>query len=161
MIRPYQPADLQALTAICNHYIRTSTATFEVDEITPADFNRRLGECVSTIFVAQDPDTGAIQGYAYAHPWKSRPCYWPTLELTVYLHPDCTGRGLGRQLITALLDAIRAEGHYRVALACITASNASSVALFTSLGFTQASYFANVGEKFGQPLSVIDLTLAL
>lgn len=161
MIRPYQPDDLAALTAICNYYIRTSTATFEVDEITLVDFEQRLAECVAPILVVQDPDSGLIQGYAYAHPWKSRPCYWPTLELTVYLHPDCRGRGLGRCLISRLIQALREQQRYRVLLACITASNTSSVRLFSSLGFSQASYFENVGEKFGTPLSVVDLTLAL
>lgn len=151
IIRDYEPRDLAAVLQICNHYILTSTATFEVTPLTPEEMARRMeGAMVCET-------DGNVAGYAYVHPWKERPCYWPTVEITIYLHPEATGKGLGRELVTALLHRTKAKE----VIACITADNKPSIRLFESLGFRQVSYFRGVGEKFGQTLDVTDLQLSL
>lgn len=158
MIRDFRLTDLQAVTEICNYYIRTSTATFELQEVSTGQMARRFSPQLPGLVVEVD---GNVAGYGYVHPWKERAAYAPTLELTIYLAPECCGRGIGRQLVNGLVERTRALGCYRSIIACITANNESSLRLFKSLGFVQASYFRSVGEKFGQLLDVIDLQLLL
>ena len=43
-----------------------------------------------------------VVGYCYAHPWKERAAYRYTLETTVYLSPERTGKGIGKQLMVKL-----------------------------------------------------------
>lgn len=151
MIREYQAADLEEVLQICNHYILTSTATFEVTPLTAEQMAGRMhGAMVCEI-------DGKVEGYSYVHPWKERPCYWPTVEITIYLSPDATGKGIGRELVSAVLSRTKA----REVIACITADNEASIRLFESLGFERVSYFRGVGEKFGQILDVVDLQLHL
>ena len=62
--------------------------------------------------------------------------------------------------IQHVIDECRSLG-YRVLIACITAENTGSLEFHKSLGFTQVSFFHNVGEKFGRLLDVIDMELQL
>lgn len=158
MIREISESDIRAITDICNYYIRTSTATFELEEITPEEMARRLRPGFPALVAEEE---GRVAGYAYVHPWKERAAYWPTLELTVYLHPDFCGQGLGRELVEHLIERTRLLGRFRSVIACITADNEPSIALFKSLGFSQVSMFPEVGMKFGKLLSVVDLILPL
>ena len=158
MIRDFTPADLQAVTDICNHYIRTSTATFELEEVTPEAMASRFRPGFPALVLEVG---GEVGGYAYVHPWKERAAYWPTLELTVYLRPDCCAKGYGRRLVSQLIERTRALGRFHSVIACITADNEPSIGLFKSLGFKQVSMFPEVGMKFGRLLSVVDLILPL
>lgn len=158
MIREFCLDDLQAVTDICNYYIRTSTATFELEEVLPAQMARRFVDGLPGLVAVED---GQIAGYAYVHPWKERAAYAPTLELTVYLAPEFCGRGLGEQLVSEVIERTRRLGRYRSVIACITANNERSIRLFRSLGFEQVSFFRSVGEKFGRMLDVVDLQLLL
>lgn len=158
------PTDIEEITSVCNYYIRTSTATFEIDEISTAEMADRLTavtEAGLPALVSVDRETGLLTGYAYVHPWKARAAYSPTLEATVYLAPGHTGKGLGRELTASLLDRTRATGRYRSVIACITADNAPSIALVKSMGFSQVSHFRNVGTKFGKTLDVVDFQFML
>lgn len=150
--------DLQSVTDICNFYIRTSTATFELEDVTPEQMARRFAPALPGLVAVED---GRVVGYAYVHPWKERAAYAPTLELTVYLAPDFCGRGLGEQLVSEVIERTRRLGRFRSVIACITADNERSISLFRSLGFTQVSLFRSVGEKFGRMLDVVDLQLLL
>lgn len=162
IIREFRNEDLAEVLEICNYYIETSTATFELSPLTINEMSSRFDGIRSRfpILVAED-DNGLVAGYAYVHPWKERPAYWPTLELTVYLRTDATGNGLGRLLVGQLIERTRTLNHYSSIIACITADNFRSINLFHSLGFKDVSYFKQVGMKFGQMLDVVDLQLIL
>ena len=164
MIRDMIPSDVDEITSVCNYYIRTSTATFEIDEHSPEEMGQRLKEIKDAglpVLVSVDEQSGRLSGYAYVHPWKARAAYSPTLEATVYLAPGHTGKGLGRELTTALLKRTRSLGKYKSAIACITANNAPSIALVKSMGFEQVSHFKSVGSKFGKTLDVVDFQIML
>ncbi|KAL8679022.1 MAG: hypothetical protein Q9224_007069, partial [Gallowayella concinna] len=56
----------------------------------------------------QTSEESNVLGYAYALPYRPhRPAYAPTVELTVMLSPTATDRGLGPQLLSALLQDLR------------------------------------------------------
>lgn len=158
MIREFCVEDLQAVTDICNYYIRTSTATFELEEVLPEQMARRFAPGLPGLVAVED---GRVAGYAYVHPWKERAAYAPTLELTVYLAPESCGHGIGEQLVSEVIERTRRQGRFRSIIACITADNERSIRLFRSLGFEQVSLFRSVGEKFGRLLDVVDLQLLL
>ena len=45
-----------------------------------------------------------VVGYCYARPWKERAAYNKTLETTVYLSPRYQGKGIGRLLMSKLIE---------------------------------------------------------
>jgi len=153
VLRDARPSDLAAIRAIFNHWIEHSTASFRVvpdsEEQTRAWFEGRSP--AHPALVAEE--NGEIVGWASLSPHKPTGGYRHTVELSVYLHPDALGRGLGRVLVGELLERAREAGHHAV-LGGVCTEQAASMRLHEALGFTQVAHFREVGFKFGRWLDV-------
>jgi phosphinothricin acetyltransferase len=161
MIRKVADSDIPDITNICNYYILNSTAVFDEVPVREEDMLRSMNEIVSAGYpYLVWEENGAVLGYCYAHKWKSKAAYRFTLETTVYLAPDATGKGIGTKLIHRLADECRAIGTHSL-IACITDENEGSLRLHRRLGFKDVSKFGEVGLKFGRWLGIIDLQLIL
>ena len=156
MIRKVRIQDAAEIVAIYNRYIVDSTITFETEPVSVDEMRNRIHDIASCFPYFVYEDQGRVIGYAYVHQWKERAAYARTLETTIYLSPDALHSGIG----TTLMHECRSLG-YKVLIACITAENTGSLEFHKSLGFTQVSFFHNVGEKFGRLLDVIDMEFQL
>lgn len=153
-VRAATLADAPAIAAIYAPYVTGSTISFEE---TPPD-DREMAARLQAVLDAGLPylvatQHGKVIGYCYANRWRQRPAYRGTVESSVYLHAEATGRGVGARLMRALFDALRAQGMHTV-VACIALPNPASVALHERLGMQQVAQFREVGDKFGQRLDV-------
>lgn len=147
-IRPADAADAAAIAAIYAPIVSDTVISFELDPPASGEIAQRISagcERFPWLVLTRDADT---LGYAYAGAFRARPAYQWTAETTVYTHPDARRIGVGRALVTALLDCLRAQGFAR-AVAGVTLPNAGSVALHERAGFTPVGVFAKVGFKFG------------
>jgi L-amino acid N-acyltransferase YncA len=153
-IRATMPADAEVLARIYNHYITATVVTFEETPITTTDMGTRLAETSSQElpWLVAQADAG-VQGYAYASRWKGRCAYRHSVEVTVYIEHEATGRGLGTQLYAALFGEL-ARGDCHVAIGGITLPNGASVALHEKVGMRKVAHFSEVGYKFGRWLDV-------
>jgi phosphinothricin acetyltransferase len=98
---------------------------------------------------------GRVVGYTYASSYRPRLGYRFTVENSVYVDADYQGRGLGRQLLTGLIQAC-SQRPYRQMVAVIGDSqNQASVALHRSMGFVQVGLLPNIGYKFGRWLDSV------
>jgi len=154
MLRAATSADAAAIAAIYNHYILHTIVTFEEEAVSDAEMAQRITE----VLAAGRPwlvweENGRILGYAYACSWKSRCSYRFSLETTVYLDKDATGRGLGTKLYTALIDALRPTKIHAL-IGGVALPNAGSVALHEKLGFVKIGHFKEVGWKLDQWIDV-------
>ena len=120
IIRPVGPSDHEAILTIYNHYVTDTVISFETSPLTLEEMSRRIDTISSSYpyFVCENHD-GSIAGYCYAHQWKERAAYSKTLETTIYLSPDHTGSGIGKELMETLIEACRAAG-FETLIACIT-----------------------------------------
>ena len=161
MIRPIRIEDAAAVAAIYNHYIEHSTATFDTEPLSDRQMLSRLEAIVGRRpgYVSLS-EAGEFQGYAYAHPWKEKAAYRYTLETTIYLAPRFVGQGIGRALLSHLVEGCRREG-YRSLIACITQGNVASEVLHRKMGVRPVSRFVQVGTKFGRWIDVADYQLLL
>lgn len=153
MIRDAKPADAAAIAAIYNHYIAKTVVTFEEVEVTAEEMRRRRRLVAEKFPWLVVEEAGSVVGYAYASPWHARAAYRHSVETTVYLAPDATGRGLGRPLYEALLDRLPPLGVH-AAIGGIALPNPASVALHERLGFAKAAHYREVGHKFGRWIDV-------
>lgn len=160
MIRPVTPNDAEAIAAIYNEYVLRTTISFEEKALSCDDMRRRITAIAADYPYLVYEEQGEVAGYCYVHAWKERPVYRHTAETTIYLSPAHTGKGIGRQLMQALVEACRQQGLHTL-IACITADNTTSRRLHERLGFRQASHFSQVGFKFGQWLDVVDYELVI
>lgn len=162
-IRPVQDSNLPAIRDIYNHYVRTSTVTFDEEETDLAVWEHKrelLAETGLPFLVATDVD-GAVLGFAYAQHWRAKSAYRFSAENTIYLRPDAAGRGLGKALLEALLEAsVQAGLHELIAVIEPTAAGAS-IALHRRYGFVDAGHLKGVGVKFGRTLDVLFLQKSL
>ncbi len=154
MIRPIETHDIEAITAIYNHYIEQTVITFEEQAVSCAEMASRVQEITSAAlpwWVACEQDR--VVGFAYASKWKGRCAYRFSVEATVYLAPDAVGRGHGKALYQHLFSLLR-EKSYHTVMGGIALPNAASVALHESLGFQQVAHFKEVGYKFNRWIDV-------
>ncbi len=82
------------------------------------------------------------------------PGYQHTVEHTIHVHEDYSGRGLGRLLLEALIDRARASGVH-VMVAAVDGANADSIAFHERLGFTTVARMPEVGRKFDRWLELV------
>ncbi|MGH2829213.1 MAG: GNAT family N-acetyltransferase [Actinomycetota bacterium] len=151
-IRPAADADLPPLTALYNHYVRTSPATFDVDEFTVESRREWFGHYAPAgrhrLLVAVDED-GGIAGYATSSRYRPKAAYESSVETSVYVAHSATGQGVGTALYTALFDALAGLDVHR-AFAGVTLPNDASVALHHRFGFRRVALFTEQGRKFGR-----------
>lgn len=160
IFRPFQLTDVPDIADIYNDYILHSTATFDTELVTPDEMQQRMLSIAGSFpFIVCEWD-GKTIAYCYAHPWKEKAAYGQTLETTVYVASAFTGQGIGRQLMTRLIDQCRTQG-YHALIACITSGNEDSEKLHQKLGFRKVSQFEQVGRKFDRWLGVTDYELLL
>jgi phosphinothricin acetyltransferase len=157
LVRPCAPADVPAIAAIYGHAVRHSTATFELDPPEEAEMARRRLALVEGGFpyLVAEGQGGRVLGYAYAGPYRLRPAYRSTVEDSVYVAPDARGRGVGRALLAALVEACEALD-FRLMVAVIgDAESRGSIGLHAALGFTRVGAFEPVGYKHGRWLATV------
>jgi L-amino acid N-acyltransferase YncA len=153
MLRICTPPDAAQICEIYNHYVRETVVTFEESPVPEADMAQRISDVTARLpWLVWEAD-GAIIGYAYAAPWKARAAYRHSVESSVYLAPQATGRGLGSQLYAALIAELRQRGLHCV-IGGAALPNPASVSLHEKLGFRKVAQFPQVGFKFGRWVDV-------
>ncbi len=151
-------ADAEAINAIYNHYVRSSTATFQVEDETTEEraeeLRTRAAHHPMTLLEAE----GEVVGWGALSPFKSRCAYRETVELTAYVRHDSHRRGYGRIIVHDLIGRTRSLGlHAIVAVSC--EESVGMIGLLKSLGFVEAGRLRQVGRKFDRRLDVIYLQL--
>ncbi|MEU6817112.1 N-acetyltransferase family protein [Streptomyces sp. NPDC046860] len=152
-VRPGTEADLDALTALYNHYVRETAITFDTAPLTPTERRPWLlshpEDGPHRLLVATEADSRRVLGYATSGPHRPKAAYAPSVETSVYLAPDATGRGVGTLLYAALFAALADEDVHR-AFAGIAQPNEASIRLHEGFGFRHLGTFGEVGRKFGR-----------
>lgn len=154
-IRLARDEDVEAIRAIYNEAVANLTATMDVEPRGPQEqavwMSLHDGNPYPA-FVAEDIKSN-IAGYASLSPYNRKPGYRTTAEVSVYIHCDYRGRGVGRLLLERLIDEAGPHGFYAL-VALITADNAASLRLHERCGFENIGTLRRVGRKFDRWVDV-------
>ena len=153
-VRSARAEDALQVSEIYNHYIQTSTITFEEEPVSAAEMAARILEIQSLSYpwlVATAAND--VLGYAYAGKWKARAAYKHSSEITVYVRPGQERSGVGSALYQQLLPALKASG-VRAAIGGVALPNDASVRLHEKFGFEKCAHFREVGFKFNRWIDV-------
>jgi len=154
IIRPACTADAKRICTIYNHYIATTTISFEEAPVSAEDIAQRIaGVDAASLPWLVMLEGDKLIGYAYATKWRVRAAYRFAVESSVYLDKDEAGKGAGRLLYQALLDELRQRDLHLV-IGGIAQPNEASVRLHERLGFEKVAHFKEVGLKFGRWIDV-------
>lgn len=162
ILRDALPADIPGITLIYNDAVAHSTAIWNETLVDTANRLAWLADRQRAgypVLVATDAADEVI-GYASFGDWRAWDGYRHTVEHSVYIRADQRGKGLGEQLMRALIERAGALGKH-VMVAGIEAGNRGSIALHEKLGFEQVGHLREVGAKFGTWLDLVFLQLKL
>ncbi|WP_338729453.1 arsinothricin resistance N-acetyltransferase ArsN1 family B [Haladaptatus sp. DJG-WS-42] len=149
-IRLATPDDAPGIRAIYAPMVRETTVSFETEPPTEAELRDRIEETLPRRpWLVCEGDDGSILGYAYAGAHNYREAYQWTVNVSVYIHEDVRGQGLGRRLYEALFAVLRLQG-FVSAFAIITVPNEPSVALHEAFGFERVGVITEAGYKHGR-----------
>ena len=146
--------DAPAVAAIYAPYCLDSRISFEEAAPSAEEMARRIsGERPGLYpWLVAEAD-GAVLGYAASGAFRTRPAYRWSVETGLYLASEAKGRGIGRALLTSLLELLKGQG-FVTAIGAIALPNAASVALHEKLGFEKVGAYRGTGFKHGQWLDV-------
>jgi L-amino acid N-acyltransferase YncA len=162
-VRAATAADIGAIAAIYRPAVLQGTASFELEPPDEAEMLRRFTAVTAAdypYFVALG-EGGRVVGYAYVSAYRTRPAYRFTVEDSVYIAPEVQGRGVGRELLKALIAASTAQGHRLMVAVIGDSRNLASIALHRSLGFKFCGTMHSIGYKFGRWLDTVIMELPL
>lgn len=142
--------DLPRISAIYNHAVEHSLATFDLEPPDREYWRQRLdGQHPGDHLIVAVDAADDVVGYAYSWSFRPRPAYELTRETSIYLDNSVRGRGIGRLLYPALLQTMAVSGVH-TAIAAVALPNPASERLHVACGFTKVGEFKEVGNKFDQ-----------
>jgi phosphinothricin acetyltransferase len=156
VIRPSADTDIPSITAIYAHAVTHGTASFELTPPSEAEMMSRRAAILEGGYphlVAES--SSEILGYAYAGAYRTRPAYRSTVEDSIYVSPAAQGQGVGRALLSALIEECE-KRDFRLMVAVIGDEDShGSIGLHRGLGFEPVGVLKGIGYKHGRWLSTV------
>jgi phosphinothricin acetyltransferase len=103
---------------------------------------------------------GEILGFGALSEYKDRSGYRSTVENSVYVRRDVARRGIGKQLLSHLIETATISGFHSI-IARIEAQSVASRGLHQSCGFELVGIEKQVARKFGKWLDVAVMQCSL
>lgn len=152
-IREAGEQDAAAIAAIYNQGIEDRGATFETEPRSAEDLVERLSQQERfPLLVMSERDV--VVGWAGLTAYRPRACYAGIAEFSIYLDRRARGRGLGRALLTALVEAARDRGYWKL-VSRIFPANTGSRALCRACGFREVGIYEKHGRLDGAWCDVV------
>lgn len=147
-IRTYTEADCPAILAIINEAILTSTALYDYHPRTLeqqiAIFEDKISKGFP-IIVAEE--NNQVIGFGYYSEFRVREAYKFTVEHSVYADKNYIGKGIGKLLLTELIQLAKAQKLHTM-IGVIDSENINSITFHEKFGFEKAGYIKESGYKF-------------
>lgn len=162
MIREAGEEDMAQIAEIYAHHVMKGLASFEETAPSVEEMLGRMRavRAAGLPYLVLEIEARVV-GYCYATPYRARSAYRFSVEDSVYVREGFGGRGIGRQLLAALLDYCGA-GPWKQVIAVIGDSgNHASIGLHQALGFRVVGTLESVGFKFGRWVDSVLMQRAL
>lgn len=161
-VRAATLSDVPAIRSVYAREVLEGVASFELEAPSELDMAGRLSTVQShglPYLVAVSGE--ALAGFAYATPYRPRGAYQGTVEESVYVAVEHQRRGVGRALLSALIQACADRGRRQMVGVITDPGRNGSAALHAALSFREVGVLRGVGEKFGETLDTLIVQRAL
>jgi L-amino acid N-acyltransferase YncA len=152
-IRKAALADLGAITEIYNEAILKTIATFDTEPKTDAEQKSWFDHHGPKYPILVAEEANLIVGWASLSQWSDRCAYSDTAEASLYVREEYQGKGIGRKLAEAIIEAGRKAGLHTL-IARIASENKVSIHLSESVGYQHIGVMKECGRKFGRLLDI-------
>jgi L-amino acid N-acyltransferase YncA len=154
IIAPVSKEDGNAIIDIFNHYVENSFAAYPEDRVPYEFFDHFLNMTEGYPFLVARGGEGNVLGFALLRPHSPMPAFSRTAEITCFIAPEHTGKGMGKAMQESLLAGAREKGITSI-LAGISSLNSASLAFHKKSGFQECGRFQKIGRKWGQDFDVV------
>lgn len=148
-ISPISNEDCKSIMDIFNHYVENSFAAYPETKLPYEAFDMffQVGQGYPSAKV--EDKNGRVIGFGLLRAHNPMPTFAKTAEITYFIHPDHTGKGVGTKLLNYLEIEGMKKGITNI-LANISSLNLRSIDFHKKNGFIECGRFKNVGSKKGQ-----------
>ena len=153
VIRPAEIRDLQSVLEIYNEAVLNTVATFDTEARSMPQQRAWFEHHDERHPVLVAEEGGEVLGWASLSVWSDRRAYDDTAEISLYVRHDRRGRGIGKALLAAVVEAGRSRRLHTI-IARIAGGNEISIHLHRSAGFIPIGVMREVGLKFGKRIDV-------
>jgi len=153
-ISPISNEDRESIIDIFNHYVENSFAAYPENKLPYQAFDMFVQMSNGFPTGSIKDQKGKIVGFGMLRTHNPMPTFSQTAEVTYFIHPDYTGKGLGRMLLGYLEEDALEKGITNI-LANISSLNPRSVKFHQKNGFIECGRFKKVGKKKGQEFDTV------
>lgn len=142
-------ADLPAIVDIYNSTVASREVTADTEPVTVESRHHWFAEHTPDarpLWVVEEQ--GQILGWLSYSNFYGRPAYSGTAELSIYIHEQARGKGLGRYLLTEAI-AFAPQIKVHTLLGFIFDHNVPSLKLFEAFGFERWAHLPRVATLDG------------
>nr|WP_294513578.1 GNAT family N-acetyltransferase [uncultured Rhodopila sp.] len=161
-IRNATEADVPDMQAIYAHHVLHGTGTFEEEPPSVEEMAARFHKIIDqgSVWLVASDATGVL-GFGYYGPFRDRSAYRFTVEDSIYVREDVRGQGVGKALVTRLIELATVQGARQMIAVIGDSDNVGSIGVHASLGFNRVGTMRAVGIKFGRWIDVVTMQRAL
>ena len=145
---PLQATDRDAVIGIFNYYIQNTFAAYPDQPVPKEFFSMFLDISKHYPSVIARDTAGTVAGFGLLRPHNPMPSFRHTAEITCFIRPDLTGKGLGSRILGLLESEGKKQGISTI-LASISSLNEGSIRFHAHHGFSECGRFIKVGQKKG------------
>lgn len=148
-LQPLTAAHWPPVKTIYEQGITTGNATFQTEAPTWGECDR--GHLAHSRLVAVDAGgrpSNQVLGWAALSPVSGRCVYGGVAEVSIYVAGAARGRGVGRQLLAALVTESEANGLWTLQ-ASIFPENTTSISIHLGAGFREVGRRERIGQLHG------------
>ncbi len=139
---------------IYNHFARQGFAAYPEEAVGYAVFDRFLDIAKGYPSAVARTADGRVVGFGFLHAFLPADTFHRTAEVTYFILPEHTRKGIGEKMLDAFMDEARKIGVDNL-LANVSSRNEASLEFHRKHGFVECGRFAQVGRKFGQDFDVV------
>lgn len=153
ILREVENSDAETVTEIFNFFVENSFAAYPEEKM-KSDFYERLKKMASGYPFYIIERKNKVIGFGLLRPFYHTDTFRRSAEITYFILPEYTNKGLGKQF----LDILEKEGKERgidTILANISSKNEQSLNFHLKYGFKECGRFIKVGKKFNEDFDVV------
>ena len=143
-----------AVIDLFNHYVRNSFAAYPDEEVGYEFFDLLRTMCHEHGALVAENDTGEVVGFALLRPYHPASTFKHTAEVSYFILPSHTHKGLGRRILDRIVEIARSKD-INCLVASVSSQNQESLIFHRRLGFEECGHLHDIGIKFGKSFGVI------
>jgi L-amino acid N-acyltransferase YncA len=154
--------DREAVIDLFNYYIENSFAAYPEKKVPYGLFDKflKVTEGYPAFTVRDGECEDRLVGFAFLRPYHPLDTFLRAAEITYFLEPRHTGKGIGSKILERITGEARGKGIDTI-LANVCSLNDLSLRFHAKHGFTECGRFKQVARKKGQDLDAVWLQLIL